>query len=245
MIHMPPVNEPASEAVPDRLARLMVQQQTKPPPPVVRPKPEVKPEPKPVPHAVVPTPVDRTVQALHKAQNSGIMKFQDELADIRRDMDPASLGQTRNLQGAVGADAHAERSLIASNASAGSGAVVTTASASGGFGTGAGALTGHQTERVSSRIAQAATAEHIDRAAAAAPRARRRRSRCGSIATRARFYALYERVLRQQPDLQGKLVLEFTISPDGEVTECHVLSSELHDPDLERMIVVTGKAVPI
>jgi TonB family protein len=36
-------------------------------------------------------------------------------------------------------------------------------------------------------------------------------------------------------------VLEFTIAPDGEVTECRVVSSELHDPDLERMIVARVK----
>ena len=55
------------------------------------------------------------------------------------------------------------------------------------------------------------------------------------------IYALYGRALREQPDLQGKLVLEFTIAPDGEVTECHVVSSELHDPDLERKIVARVK----
>ena len=37
--------------------------------------------------------------------------------------------------------------------------------------------------------------------------------------------------------LQGKLVLEFTIAASGEVTRCRVVSSELHDPALEREIV--------
>jgi periplasmic protein TonB len=241
-IHLPPITEAPSEAVPDRLARLMVQQVKPPPPPVARPKPEVKPVPKPVPRpAIVPKPVDRAAQALHKAQNSGLLKYQDELADIRQEMDTSSLGQTRNLQGAVGADAHAERSLIASNANAGSGAYVTTASASGGFGSGAGNLTGHQAEQVTSRIAQAATAEHISHGTSG--RASRSEEEIALVFDRNKgaIYALYERVLRQQPDLQGKLVLEFTIAPDGEVTECRVVSSELHDPDLERMIVARVK----
>lgn len=241
LIHLPPVTEAPSEAVPDRLARLMVQQ-VKPPPPVVRPKPEAKPAVKPVAKPIpVPKPVDRAAQALHKAQNSGLLKYQDELADIRQEMDPASLGQTRNLQGAVGADTHAERSLIASNANAGSGAYVTTASASGGFGSGAGSLHGHQAELVTSRIAQAATAEHVARGTSG--RASRSEEEIALVFDRNKgaIYALYERVLRQQPDLQGKLVLEFTIAPDGEVTECHVVSSELHDPDLERLIVARVK----
>jgi periplasmic protein TonB len=43
--------------------------------------------------------------------------------------------------------------------------------------------------------------------------------------------------LRDNAELQGKLVLEFTISPSGEVTMCRVVSSELKDPDLERKII--------
>jgi protein TonB len=51
------------------------------------------------------------------------------------------------------------------------------------------------------------------------------------------IYALYERALRMNPMLQGKLVLEFTIAPSGVVTRCRVVSSDLHDPALEREIV--------
>ncbi len=233
LIHLPALIE-APEAVPVRLARLMVQQRPKPPAPVARPKREVKPVPKPV---VAPKPVDRAAQALRKAQHSGLLKYQDELADLRRDVDLAPLGQTRNLEGAVGQDSHAERSLIASKADAGSGAYITTASASRGFGSGAGALTGHQAAQVTSRIAQAATAEQVSRGGSG--RASRSEEEIALVFDRNKsaIYALYGRALREQPDLQGKLVLQFTIAPSGEVTECHVVSSELHDPDLERKIV--------
>ncbi|HTT05083.1 MAG TPA: AgmX/PglI C-terminal domain-containing protein [Steroidobacteraceae bacterium] len=241
LIHLPPITEAPTE-VPDRLARLMVQQ-VKPPPPVVQPKPkaETKPVPKPVAKPIeAPKPVDHAAQARRRAQNE-INKIQDDLADIRQQMDPSTLGQTKNLQGAVGAETHADRSLITSNANAGSGAYVTTASASAGFGGGAGSLTGHQAEQVTSRIAQAATAEHVSRGTSG--RASRSDEEIALVFDRNKgaIYALYERVLRQQPDLQGKLVLQFTIAPDGEVTECHVVSSELHNPDLERMIVARVK----
>ena len=234
-IHLPPIVEAPSEAVPERLARLMVQQQQKPkpPPPVARPKPAAKPVPKPV---VVPKPVDRTAQARLRAQHA-INAVQDQLADIRREMDPAALSQTRNLEGTVGQDSHAERSLIASRAGAGSGAYITTASASRGFGSGAGALTGHQAVQVTSRIAQAAAASGVTHGGSG--RASRSEEEIALVFDRNKsaIYALYGRALREQPDLQGKLVLQFTISPSGEVTECHVISSELHDPDLERKIV--------
>ena len=50
------------------------------------------------------------------------------------------------------------------------------------------------------------------------------------------IYAIYSRALRDNPALQGKLVLEVTIAPTGEVTECRVISSELGDAELERKL---------
>jgi len=55
------------------------------------------------------------------------------------------------------------------------------------------------------------------------------------------IYALYGRALRDTPDLQGKLVLEFTIAPSGEVTDCHIVSSELKNAELESKIVARVK----
>ena len=41
----------------------------------------------------------------------------------------------------------------------------------------------------------------------------------------------------RQAALQGKVVVELTIAPDGEVTACRIVSSELKDEDLERKLV--------
>ncbi len=51
------------------------------------------------------------------------------------------------------------------------------------------------------------------------------------------IFALYNRALRMDPTLEGKLVLRLTIAPSGEVTACEVVSSELGDPELERKLV--------
>ncbi len=234
-IHLPPVAE-APTPVPERLARLMVQEKPKPPPviPQAKPKPEAKPVPVPVPK-----PVDRTADARKKAERQ-ISKIKDELADLRRDVDLTPLGQTKNLQGAVGEDSHAERSLIASNAGVGSGGIVTTAIASRGFGRGAGSVGDYQAGTVSSRIAQSG---HETVARSGSGKASRSEEEIAQVFDRNKgaIYALYGRALRSQPDLQGKLVLEFTIAPSGDVIECHVVSSELHDPDLERTIVARVK----
>ena len=234
-IHLPKLSEAPAEAVPERLARLMVEEKPKPPPVVEQPKP--KPESKPVP---VPKPVDKTAEARKKAQNSGLLKFQDELADLRQNVDLTPLGQTKNLQGAVGQDSHAERSLIASKAG-GASAGITTANASRGFGTGAGSLTGHDTTVVNSRIAAAGTPGGASKGGSGKPSRSQEEIALVFDRNKGAIYALYGRALRDMPDLQGKLVLEFTIAPSGEVTECHVVSSELKDADLERKIVARVK----
>lgn len=47
------------------------------------------------------------------------------------------------------------------------------------------------------------------------------------------IYALYNRALRDEPSLQGKVVVELTIAPDGNVTNIRLVSSELKAADLE------------
>ncbi len=236
LIHVPAPVEAPADAVPERLARLMVEEKPKPPPPppVVLPKP--KPETKPV---EAPTPVDRTAEARKHAQQSGLLKFQDQLADLRQNVDLTPLGQTKNLQGAVGQDSHAERSLIASKVGAGS-AGITTANASRGFGSGAGSLTGHETTAVSSNLA-VGRPDSVTHGGSGKPSRSEEEIALVFDRNKGAIYALYGRALRDQPDLQGKLVLEFTISPAGDVTECHVVSSELKDPELESKIVARVK----
>jgi TonB family protein len=51
------------------------------------------------------------------------------------------------------------------------------------------------------------------------------------------IFTLYNRALRKDPSLQGKVVLELTIAPNGKVVKCRILSSELNDPNLEGKLV--------
>jgi len=51
------------------------------------------------------------------------------------------------------------------------------------------------------------------------------------------IYALYNRALREDASLQGKVVVELKISPSGEVVGCRVVSTELKTPDLETKLV--------
>lgn len=51
------------------------------------------------------------------------------------------------------------------------------------------------------------------------------------------IYAIYNRALRDEPTLQGKVVLKLVIAPSGQVTDLRVVSSELQDSELERKLL--------
>lgn len=55
------------------------------------------------------------------------------------------------------------------------------------------------------------------------------------------IYAIYNRALRDDPSLQGKVVVELKIEPSGAVSGCRVVSSELHNPELEAKLVARIK----
>lgn len=224
-----------AEEVPERLARVMTQTPKPPAPPPPAPKPQEKPKIEPK-LAMVRPPVDLRERAHEKAQKQ-LNQVKDQLADLRDIMDLKPL-ETKNLSGAVGADAHAERSLITSKVGAGSGGI-TSANSSRGFGSGAGSLTGHETTAVNSGIVASGLNAKGPAASGGGGKAARSREEIELIFDRnkGRIYSLYARALRNNAELQGKLVLEFTIAPSGEVTMCRVVSSELKDPDLEQKIV--------
>jgi hypothetical protein len=54
---------------------------------------------------------------------------------------------------------------------------------------------------------------------------------------KASFYRLYNRELRHNPALQGKMVLRLTIEPDGSVSMCMLQSTDMDAPDLATQVV--------
>jgi TonB family protein len=240
LIPLLPVSErPKPAPLPEEVVKLVLEPPPAPPPkPEVKepePKPEAKPEPKPVPP---PKPVDREAEARRKAENAGLLAMKDELEDLREAIDPAVMSSAP-LIGRVEGESRAERSLVTSRTGVGSGGI-NTGQLSSGFGTGPGNLKGH-----SAGTAVPSFADKIgtDRAEAS-------RTGAGSKASRSReeieivfdrnksaIYALYSRALREQPELEGKVVVQLTIAPSGEVTDCRIVSTELNDPELERKLV--------
>jgi TonB family protein len=199
------------------------------------PKPEAKPEPKPV---EPPKPVDRQAEARRKAENAGLLAMKDQLEDLREALEPTQISPAPMI-GRVEGESRAERSLVTSRTGVGSGGI-NTGKLSSGFGSGPGNLKGH-----AAGTAVPSFADKIgdDRAAASRTgsggRASRSREEIEIVFDRNKsaIYALYSRALRELPELQGKVVVQLTIAPSGEVTDCRVVSSELDDAELERKLV--------
>jgi hypothetical protein len=51
------------------------------------------------------------------------------------------------------------------------------------------------------------------------------------------LYRIYNRELRKNPTLQGKVVIRLTIEPDGAVSACKMESSDMDSSSLEQKIV--------
>jgi hypothetical protein len=54
---------------------------------------------------------------------------------------------------------------------------------------------------------------------------------------KASFYRLYNRELRKNPILRGQMVLRLTIEPDGSVSMCALVSTDMQAPDLAAQVV--------
>jgi TonB family protein len=257
----------AVQPIPQRFARFVLDEPTlPPPPPVVEPEPEPEPEPivEPEPEQLVETPVpepepepvpepviepepppapeavvDTTQQARERAAVAGLLPFAQDLAALRTNAALDTLDRAGDITGEVAGEAPTtERSLITSRAG-GSSAGIDTASLSRS--TGGQGLAGRATTQVESPI---------DTAAAGPAGGEVARSGTSNLPSRSReeielvfdrnkgaIFALYNRALRQNPALVGKVVLQLTIEPNGTVSACEVISSELGDAELERRLV--------
>ena len=214
-------------------AKLIVEKPKPPPPP---PEPEKKPDQeKPKPTEQKPTEKPKP-----NVRNQGMLALADELADLR----DQNLDIKNPQMKAPVEDARSERNLITSQAGRASGGI-NTANLARGFGGGAGEIGTHTSTQVQHGAGLDPNAGgHVQRTGTSGKASRAREEvEIEFDRNKGALYALYGRALRDQPELQGKLVLEFTIAPSGEITMCRVVSSELNDPELEKKIVARVRLI--
>ena len=230
------------EEIPPQLAQVILEKKElpKPPPPPPKPKVEEKPKDKPKPEQKEPKPVeppkeqkvDVVQKAREKAAAAGLMAFQDDLADMRDSVDTSSLDN--NLTRGDQTAAKVERSVISSGkTSAGSGGIKTAALSTQ---TGGAALSSHETTRVEAPVDTGQVAKGKGQSAAAGGRSDEAIRRVMDQ-NKTSIFSIYNRALRKNPGLQGKVVFEMVIEPNGTVSSIKLLSSELRDDDLTNKIL--------
>jgi len=259
-----PDREETVVEIPKRLVKLVKKE---PPRSAVIPKPEakrkkeepVKPkeEPKPKknqkadkkPKVTKPKPEktkvaeNRKAAARKKAQNVGVMAFKDAFADLVKDTPVARLGnETRlsNAGGNVKGQAVAQRSLVAMQAKAGTSGGIGNASVSRNIGNGNADRLGNSGEAGITRIESAiAGLGESSRPLSDGLAAGRTDEEIQIVFDRykAALYRIYNKELRRDPTLRGKILMRITIEPDGSVSMCTVESTDLASPGLVNKIV--------
>ncbi len=264
LVDYPEVQREQLEKIPTRVAKMILEKKKHPSPPptvpakkpepepekpkaeekkpVPKPKPEPKkvepPKPKPVskvappPKPKKPTPSDEQIKkAREAAANTGVLAMADQLAALRNMPSISNLANKKLQQAAPGSSQRNDRDLITRKALSGSGGI--------------------QTSRVSKperqQLAQRKTTTVTGPAELAqlTPQeikelARMRTSEeinLGFDKHKSAFYALYKRALRKNLGLQGRIVFNLRIAPNGKVTRCNIDTSELKNSPLERKLV--------
>ena len=232
--------------IPPRIAKLLLEQRPPPPPPPkpVEPEPEpdainepepeqvVEAEPEPEPE---PEPVDTQEIAREQAQ-AALLPFTEDLADLVDKNLVEQVADDRPLTASVGESARNERSMITSSVGAASGGINTSDMSRNTGGTG---IAGRTTTQVTSPVTGLGQSAGGARRTGTSGKASRSREEIELVfdKNKGAIFALYNRALRQDPSLEGKIVLRLTIAPSGEVTFCELVSSELGNPDLENKLV--------
>ena len=216
-----------TDSLPERVVQL-VAEPPPPPPPPPPPKPEKPVEKAPVQPKPVP-PVDPRV----KASKSGLLANMDDLAALR-DVDLEKFAKNQPKTTDPGDVSVVSRSIISSKTGGTSGGI--SAPTSSGLAAGSGSLRGF--DRTQVKDPNLGASGQATRGGGSG-KASRSADEIALVFTKNKgaIDAMYARALRDAPALQGKVVLEITIAPSGDITAARIISSELSDKEFESKLL--------
>lgn len=255
-LDLPEPERSESEEVPPQLARLI--EEREPPEPeiaqVPEPEPEPEPETEPEPEKQKPEPAEeppmdiveapepaqpqpepeQTVEkAREKASRSGLLAMKDTLSSMRSSEPESRKTLSANVENSE-AESSGSSADQAAEALAGSGGV----------------------EQTQGMTRDVAVAEHdvrevdVAEEPAAAPEPQQQVADSGAStrsmqnikkvfdSNKTSLNAMVGREQRKDPLLHGKVLLKLVIEPDGSVSSCEVVESELDNPQLEQRIAM-------
>ncbi|MEH6636204.1 MAG: TonB family protein [Halioglobus sp.] len=245
-IRLPSPEAGVATELPPRRVRLLAE----PPRPVSKPTllpaapaaPAVKPVPTPQTRSE-PTLVARVLTPREKAAKSGVLAMADALDELQ-----ASTPKTGSLSGMENRDQPGsadprQPSVLTADLTRGSGGIDGDGAVAHQSVLGAAGLPDRESPRHGNSAPDggAETGGQISAAAAAGVRSQAAIQEALDRHKGA-MYTLYNRELRRDASLQGKLVVSITIAPAGNVTHCVILGSELGSVSLEQQLLalITG-----
>lgn len=238
LLPVPEVEQKELQEVSPRLAKLILEKQKAPPPPPVQKQARKKADKKqPVKKKAV---TKKQQTARKKAERTGLVALSDELADLRESFDMASLDvKPQQKVGRRATPSTNTSAVLAARASVGSGGINTSALSRN---TGGGQLASRNTTNVTSSIGRRSSSSRRSGSGRSASRGDEEIERVMQK-NKGAIYSLYNRALRKDPSLEGRVVLEMTIAPNGRIVKVRIVSSELNAPVLERRLVSRVKLI--
>lgn len=261
VLKVPALTRAEKEQLPPQLARVMLQKQELPPPKVVEPpkveekkveekKPEKKIEAiKPIEKTQTPPSKKEVIDKAKEQAQAQISTFKDDLMEMR-EMAQTTMVETASatINDAAAKATQVDRSMINSGQTKGSGGINVGAYASRD--TGGVALSGRETTKVKSGLAEASK-----KAAGATGSGGGNSDGAGGAARseedmrkvmeqhKSSIFSIYNRALRDNAALQGKVKFKIVIDPSGQVVEVSIEFSELKEPALEAKLVSKLKSI--
>lgn len=233
------ISREQKEALPPQLARVIMEKKALPPPPpppkpkpVEKKSPEVKPEKK-VAEKPKPKPKQQAIEkAKATAAVSGLLAFQDDLADMRDSLNVEEL-TNKPVSNAGNTATKIERSVITSKAAQGSGGIAVSKLSRN---VGGGSLATRDTTTVDAMDTDLAKADNSKEPTKTGTRSEVSIRRVMDK-NKAAIFSIYNRALRKDPSLEGQFVFEMLISPNGQISTVKLISSELGDTVLDNKIL--------
>ena len=201
---------------------------------------------------------EKQVKARDKAAQTGLLALSNDLADLMDtsefdSMVGTKLTKTQTGGGATQVAATNSTNILTSGTSKGSGGVsASSVGAGGGSGAGVKLNKGEVVAMQQALLASRSDNTIVKSEKKAAKAVTKAVKRTGNYRpeediayvmdkNKSKLHALYRKARRANPSIKGKIVLEITISPSGEVVKVNIASSELDDQKLEKRIVARVK----
>jgi len=224
--------------IPERMAQLMLEKKPPPPPPPpqVEKKLEESTKQKKLKKKAPKPKTEKAKVARKKAESAGLLAFKNNFSDLIDTGPEKKLGAQARISTKGKTAKRTSRSLVTAQATSGSSGI-STASLSRDVGGAGKGIKGVGFERVESAIGSDFFGEERPLSDGPGPSRTDEEIQIVFDRYKSALYRIYNRELRKNPTLQGKVVIRLTIEPNGSVSACKMESSDMDSAALEQKIV--------